>query len=152
MTANVVNIHRDFDIPEYTDIRTCWEMVREGIEFILEQNPHLTYKPEDVYSECVAGKSMLFVSPLGFVVLSVQEDPFSEEKVLVVWIAYTHKRGKNNWLNHIRWFEGIAEYCGCSSIEAQSAVPELGKFLSNTGWTEEFRVYRRKVTLHGKQN
>ena len=152
MTATVVNLHKQFDIPEYTDIRTCWDMIRSGVEFVLNENPHLTYRPEDVYTECVTGKSMLFVSPLGFVVLSVQADPYSEEKVLVIWIAYTHEHGKHNWLDHMDWFEGVAQYCGCSTIEAQSAVSKLGKFLSETGWTKESTIYKREVPIDGKQD
>ena len=79
MTATIVPLRKKFDVPEFSDIRHCWDMVKPGIEFVLKQNPHLTYMPEDVFSECVTGKSMLFMSSLGFVVLTVQTDPFTKE-------------------------------------------------------------------------
>jgi len=149
MTATVVPLRKKFDVPEFTDIRSCWNTVKPGIEFVLKQNPHLTYMPEDVFSECVTGKSMLFTSALGFVVLTVQEDSFSDKKILVVWIAHTHQHGKHNWLDHIDWFEGVATYCNCSSIEAQSAIPELGQYLSTSGWKQEATIYTREVQKDG---
>ena len=150
MTATVVPLHKRFEVPEFTDIRSCWDTIKPGIEFVLRENPHLTYMPEDVFSECSNGKSMLFTSSLGFVVLTVQEDPFSKEKVLVVWIAYTHEHGKHNWLDHIDWFEGVAKYCGCRTIEAQSAVSNLGTYLSKSGWEQEATIYTREVKPDGK--
>ena len=149
MTATVVPLRKKFDVPEFSDIRHCWDMVKPGIEFVLKQNPHLTYMPEDVFSECVTGKSMLFTSVLGFVVLTVQEDPFTKAKVLVVWVAHMHEHGKHNWLDHIDWFEGVAKYCECSCIEAQSAIPELGQYLSANGWKQEATIYTREVQKDG---
>ena len=68
-TVTPITKNKEFVQPVVTDIRTCWEEVREGIQNILDRSPSLTYMPEDVYSECVNGRSMLFTSPLGFVVL-----------------------------------------------------------------------------------
>ena len=49
--------------PELSDIRSTWNIVRPGLEKILEENPNLTFIPEDVYSECVNEKAFLFTSP-----------------------------------------------------------------------------------------
>ena len=149
MTATVVPLHKKFESPEFTDIRTCWDVVKPGLEFILSQNPYLTYMPEDVFSECVTGKSMLFMSSLGFVVLTVQTDPFTKEKVLVLWAAYAFEHGKHTGLEHLDWIEGVATYCGCSSVEVQTAVPEVCNYLKAYGWRQEATIYKREVKSDG---
>ena len=58
-TVTPITKNKEFVQPVVTDIRTCWEEVRAGIQNILDRSPSLTYMPEDVYSECVNGRSML---------------------------------------------------------------------------------------------
>jgi hypothetical protein len=144
-TVTPINKNKEFIQPVVTDIRTCWEEVRAGIQSILDTSPSLTYMPEDVYSECVNGRSMLFTSPLGFVVLSVDTDPFTHDKTLVVWLGYVYETGQNNWLNHIEWFEQIATECGCRFLEARSDVKELESYFTSTGWELETRIYNREI-------
>ena len=147
MEEIVVPITKNKEIvqPVLTDIRTCWVQVKEGIEEILSANSHLTYMAEDVYSECVNDRAMLFTSPLGFVVLTIEVDPFTDAKTLVVWVGYVYETGKNNWLDHIDWFEQVAIECGCRFIEAQSDVPELESYFTSTGWELETKIYTREV-------
>ena len=145
----IVPIRRKFVTPVLTDIRTCWPVIREGLDFILEQNPQFTYRPEDVYSECVNNRAMLFHSPAGFVILTVQSDPFTTDKVLVVWIAYSFIHGKHNGLEHVEWIEDVAREWGCRYLEVQSAIPELKKYLTQSGWDLEATIYKREVLNNG---
>ena len=50
----------DFVEPQLTDIRKCWDYVKEGINSILEADPNISFRPEDIYSECVNERAFLF--------------------------------------------------------------------------------------------
>ena len=65
------------ELPVPTDIRQCWDTIKPGIVDILDNNPYLTYIPEDVYSECVNGRAFLYTSSVGFLVLprAIEEVP-----------------------------------------------------------------------------
>ena len=147
MEERVVSIEKNkkFVTPEVADIRANWDQVRPGIQNILDENPKLTYVPEDVYSECVNSRATLFMSPLGFLVLTTEVDPFTHEKTLVVWLAYVYEKGKHNWLTHIEWFEQLAKALDCRFIEAQSAVNEFEEYFINNGWELDTRIYIREV-------
>jgi len=132
-------------VPEASDIRLSWLSVKPGIEHILEENPQLTYLPEDVYSECVNGRATLFTSPIGFLVLTTEVDPFTDVKTLLIWIAYTYNQGKHSWLDHADWFDKLAQHLGCRTIEARSAVPEMEEYALNNGWSLDTRIYTREV-------
>ncbi len=140
-----IEVEPDFIAPVVADIRVEWDTVRPGIEEILEGNPQLTYRPEDVYSECVNERATLFTSPVGFLVLTTQLDPFTGDKTLLIWIAYTYKKGAHNWVRHVEWFEEIAQVLSCRFIEARSAVPELEAYALKHGWSLDTRVYLREV-------
>ena len=127
------------------DIRLEWDNVRPGIEDILAGSPQLTFLPEDVYSECVNGRATLLTSPIGFLVLTSQIDTFTNDKTLLIWLAYTYVKGTNNWLDHVEWFESIARNLGCRFIEARSAVPKMEAYALRNGWSLDTRIYTREV-------
>jgi len=73
------------------DLRQWWRFVRPGLEQILHKTPE-GWIPEDVYADCLAGKSMLWVGlsdarPVGFMVLQPRDD------ALHVWCAYLSEVG-----------------------------------------------------------
>lgn len=150
MPDTVVSINTSFSEPQLTDIRTCWEMVREGVSFILEEDPQLTFLAEDIYSECVNNRAMLFTSSIGFVVLTVEIDQFTQNKSLLVWIAYTFEKGKHNWMDHAEWFEKTATTCECKFIEARSSVSQLETYFLHTGWDLNTKVFIREVKKDGR--
>jgi hypothetical protein len=131
--------------PVYTDIRKCWNVIKTGILDILEENPHLTYIPEDVYSECVNERAFLYTSPVGFLVLTTEVDQFTKDKTLLLWIAYTYNKGGHNWLNHEEWFNNLAKEAGCKYLEARSRVPEMESYVEQIGWELDTRIYRKEV-------
>ncbi len=131
--------------PQIADIRQCWGEIRKGIESIIDADPNLTFIPEDVYSECVNGRAQLFTSPIGFLVLTTEVDPFTSDKTLLIWIAYVHETGKHNWIKHVQWFEELARNAGCKFIEARSSVPEMEEYAIMQGFNLNTRVYTKKI-------
>ena len=131
--------------PVYTDIRECWETIKTGILNILKENPHLTYIPEDVYSECVNERAFLYTSSVGFLILTVEVDQFTKDKTLLLWIAYTYEKGGHNWLAHNSWFNDLAKEAGCKYLEARSRVPEMESYTKTIGWSLDTRIYRKEV-------
>ena len=131
--------------PVYTDIRKCWNVIKTGILEVLKENPHLTYIPEDVYSECVNERAFLYTSPVGFLILTTEVDQFTKDKTLLLWIAYTYNKGGHNWLSHEEWFNNLAREAGCKYLEARSRVPEMESYVEQIGWELDTRIYRKEV-------
>ena len=73
------------------DLRQWWGFVRPGLLQILHKTPE-HWIPEDVYTDCFNGKSMLWVGlvdarPVGFMVLQPRKN------ALHVWCAYLSEVG-----------------------------------------------------------
>jgi len=132
-------------LPIPADIRQHWEVVKSGIVEILLENPTLTFIPEDVYSECVNERAFLYMSPVGFLILTVEVDQFTKDKTLLLWIAYTYNKGGHEWLAHEEWFDNLAKQAGCKYLEARSRVPEMESYTKKIGWELDTRIYRKKV-------
>lgn len=137
--------------PVAIDIRSsdCWDDVYLGIESILDENPQLTFRPEDVYVELVENRAILFMNSLGWMVLSTERDQFTNERTLLIWLAYTYEKGGSNWISHSKWLNDIAVGEQCSFIEGRSAVPQLEPYALKHGWVIDTRIYRKEVD-HGR--
>jgi hypothetical protein len=150
MTDSVVSLkehkEKEFVAPDIADIRMEWDNVRPGIEEILSDTPQLTFLPEDVYSECVNDRATLLTSPAGFVILTIESDPFTRDRTLLIWLAYMYVRSTNSWLDHMEWFEGVARGLQCKFIEMRSAVPKMEAYASRNGWSLDTKVYTREVS------
>ena len=133
------------ELPVFADIRQCWDKVKPGIVEIIKENPYLTYIPEDVYSECVNERAFLYTSSVGFLILTMEIDRFTKDKTLLLWIAYTYKKGGHNWLVHDEWFDSLAKEAGCKYLEARSRVPEMESYTRTIGWELDTRIYRKEV-------
>jgi len=131
--------------PVQTDIRKCWNVIKTGILEIIKEDPSITFIPEDVYSECVNGRAFLYTSPIGFLILTTEVDQFTNDKTLLLWIAYTYNKGGHNWLSHEEWFNNLAKEAGCKYLEARSRVPEMESYVKQIGWELDTRIYRKKV-------
>jgi len=131
--------------PEFADIRKCWNVVKTGILDILKENHTLTFLPEDVYSECVNERAFLYMSSVGFLILTVEVDQFTKDKTLLLWIAYTYNKGGHEWLAHEEWFNDLAKQAGCKYLEARSRVPEMESYTKKIGWELDTRIYRKDV-------
>ena len=128
----------------FTDIRTCWDEVRPGIEEILKDRT-LNYRPEDVYAACVAEQAFLYKASYGFVILTVEVDEFTKERTLFVWLGYTYEKGNNIWVQTRAWFDKIARSIGCTYVGAHTKIKELETYFVKEGWELDTRIFRRKV-------
>jgi hypothetical protein len=135
----------EVDELQFTDIRSCWEDIKPGIVEILEQDKFPTIRPEEVYSECVNGRAFLYTSKDAFVILTLEEDEFLDEKRLVVWLAYAYKTGAYLWVSHKDWFNALAKELNCQYIVAKSNTKKLSDYFLRTGWSLETRVFKTEV-------
>ena len=133
------------ELPKPADIRQCWDKIKPGIVEILKENSFLTYIPEDVYSEVVNNRAFLYTSPVGFLILRVEVDQYTNDKTLLLWIAYTYEKGGHQWIAHEKWIEKVAKSFNCKYIEAQSNVPGFESYATKNGWNLDTRIYRREV-------
>ena len=131
--------------PVIANIRVEWDWVKPGIEKILAEQPQLTYRPEDVYAECVNGTATLFTQGRNFVITQMEVDQYSSNKIFLLWLAWTEERGLNHAASLIAFFEQIARDCGCTIIEIKSPVDKLEGYIIENGWDLYTRVFRRKL-------
>lgn len=135
--------------PVLINVKDAWDLVKPGLEEILADTPHLTFRPEDVYTECVEERAFLFVSPKGWAVLTREIDQFTDDATLLIWLAYAFEKRDHVWIMYGDWLHKIANEAGCVYIEGRSAVKELEEYAIATGWTVDTRVYRLKVEDNG---
>jgi hypothetical protein len=96
------------------ELRNVWQYIKPGLEVILKKSPE-SWIPEDIYSDCFTGRSLLWVfvednSVVGFVVLQ----PIGDN--LHVWCAY----GKGDLDAGLAHVLGIARSGGAKTISFDS--------------------------------
>lgn len=75
------------------DIRQVWGQVHPAIG-ALKTRYALDWRPEDVYAQCMSGLAFCYMCDDGFLIVKPQENQFSLEKELFVWICHsTHDNG-----------------------------------------------------------
>jgi len=129
--------------PIYASIRDHWDWAKTGLEEIVVENPHLTFKPEDVYASCVNGQAHFWMAPEGFVITTEEVDEFTEERTFFMWLAWAKKRGQSCVIKYYPFFEQVAKDAGYKKIEVRTAEKALEPYLLNQGWTKETVVYTR---------
>ena len=137
------------DAPVIADIRKEWDWVKVGVKEILIDQPQLTYRPEDVYAECVNGNATLFVLGKNFAITTVYLDKYTDDKIFLGWLTW----GKNMQNCHrlVHFFEKIARDCGCVYMEGRTSIDRLGEYYLENDWKLETRVFRRKLEQYGEK-
>ena len=137
------------DAPVIADIRKEWDWVKVGVKEILIDQPQLTYRPEDVYAECVSGNATLFVLGKNFAITTVYLDKYTDDKIFLGWLTW----GKNiqNAHKYVHFFEKIARDCGCVYMEGRTSIDRLGEYYLENDWKLETRVFRRKLEQYGEE-
>ena len=137
------------DAPVIADIRKEWDWVKVGVKEILIDQPQLTYRPEDVYAECVNGNATLFVLGKNFAITTVYLDKYTDDKIFLGWLTW----GKNiqNAHKYVHFFEKIARDCGCVYMEGRTSIDRLGEYYLENDWKLETRVFRRKLEQYGEE-
>ena len=137
------------DAPVIADIRKEWDWVKVGVKEILIDQPQLTYRPEDVYAECVNGNATLFVLGKNFAITTVYLDKYTDDKIFLGWLTW----GKNiqNAHKYVHFFEKVARDCGCVYMEGRTSIDRLGEYYLENDWKLETRVFRRKLEQYGEE-
>jgi len=72
---------------ELCDIRQVWDAIKPFVEEI--QGLGMDWKPEDVYAQCLMGRAFCYTCKDGFVIVQPQENPYTLDKELFVWLCYS---------------------------------------------------------------
>ena len=130
------------------DIRLEWDWVKPAIEAILQEQPKLTYRPEDVYANCVNGSAILMVvGQTKFVVAETIIDPFTNKKTLNIWVAWVapeHRTG-NDTETYLPFFETMGLDLGCTYVQCSTNKPSLGRLYTSIGWELKTQIYSRDL-------
>jgi len=134
------------DKPILASIREEWGWVKRGIEEILQEQPKLTYRAEDVYAACLNGDAYLWVFPEGFLISTAEKDEYSGEHIFFFWLAWVKKRGgKTVFTKYVPFFLNIAKEMGFKRIETRTPVLELERSFLADGWERQSAIYTREV-------
>lgn len=136
-------------VPVVGNIRQEWDWVKIGIQEILDAQPQLTYRPEDVYAECINGTATLFIDEhKSFAVTTVEVDRFTGQNTFLIWLAWCSKKGlkrNSSIVMHTSFFEQVARDCRCSFLETKSPLDKLNEHFIKNGWDLNTRVFTRKL-------
>lgn len=96
-----------------------WQDIKKGLHSIKKES-YESETVKDIYNACVANKAILWldknIKPKnGFLITQVFDDNFSNEKYLLLWVAwYKEKSGAKQFQEEI---EKIAKLFNCKSIQ-----------------------------------
>jgi hypothetical protein len=130
--------------PWVADVRREWDWIRKGVEEIVS-TANVTYRVEDVYSACVNQEAVLWVTNEGFVVSTTETDPYTDEKTMLLWLAWAVKKGNDLVSKYQAFFERVAREAGYSRLETRSPFLGLMPHLTERGWEIDTVVYTRKL-------
>ena len=68
------------------DIRLAWDEIKPHVE-ALKGRYSFDWRPEDVYAQCLTGRAFCYVCDDGFMIVKPQENQFTLEKELFMWIG-----------------------------------------------------------------
>lgn len=128
---------------EAVDIRQCWERVREWIEEVIEKVGPQDWRPEDIYAACATGHATLFCDAgdrEGLVVISMNHNPFTGEKFMFVWLAYSRGNASQAIETYENQLMEIARKEGCAYVEHEST---RRGFERRPGWMMGNTTFRR---------
>ncbi|WP_291812675.1 hypothetical protein [Limnobacter sp.] len=131
--------------PVLADIRTEWDWVGPALHELKEQIPSLTWRPEDVYAECLYGDALLHVALEGFVITNVITDQYTKDRTLHFWICWARELGGNCVIKYLPFFRNVAQQLECKFFEVWTPVEELEPYLKEEGWSLDTRIFTRRV-------
>lgn len=126
---------------ENTDIRTCWERIKVGLEEVKRKtNPD--WRVEDVYAKCVAGDWSLFAAEGvdGFLIICRHDGEFSLVRRLFVVCAY-YQGADDPFIEYGPFLNDLAKQVGARDIEFRSSRVGYQK----KGWQVGPTTYRKEV-------
>lgn len=130
--------------PRVADVRREWNWIKRGVEEIVS-TANVTYRVEDVYAACVTNQAVLWVTNEGFVISTTETDPYTDEKTMLLWLAWAVERGNDLVSKYQAFFERVAKEAGYSQLETRSPFLGLMPHLTERGWEIDTVVYTRKL-------
>lgn len=128
-------------------LRQAWKYVRGGLE-IVKGRTEAHWLVEDVYTHLRNGSASLLLAtrwnkPVGFCILTMTVNPFTVEKVGIIWVAYTFDLTVVNEL--LPQVEGICKEAGCTHVSFQS--PRIGwkRRLAKQGYELREYVFEKRL-------
>ena len=113
------------------DIRLAWGNIKPVVED-LKNKHHLDWRTEDIYAQCLMGKAFLYTCNDGFVIVKPQENQFTLDKELFVWICYSkHNDGLTEYRQDIN---AIAKTIYAKSIVFESTRDGFRKIAQQNNW------------------
>lgn len=131
--------------PVLADIREEWGWVKRGVEEILDEQPQLTYRAEDVYASVLMNQAALWVAPEGFVITTREQDQFSNDMTFLIWVAWAKNRGQNCAIKYYDFFALNAKQAGFKKIEVRSPILAIEEYLLNEGWQKDTVIFTREL-------
>lgn len=133
------------DSPEIGDVRSEWDWVKVGIEEILAEQPQLTFRPEDVYAECLSGDAVLWVAPEGFCISTKLFDQYTGGYTFFLWLGWAKTRGENCAVKYMPFFCQFAKENGFKHIETRTPISALEEYFTSEGWNKDTVIYTREL-------
>ena len=135
--------------PFIGDIRREWDWVRVGIEEILDKQPQFTFRPEDVYAECINGTATLFIDTNNnFAVTTIETDRHTGKKTFLIWLAWCSSKGLKHYSfigMYVPFFEKVARDFQCSFLENRTSLQKLGEHYASTGWQLNTMIFTKEL-------
>jgi hypothetical protein len=105
----------------------------------------VTWRPEDVYAEVVNGNAWLYTAPEGFIIFQPQREPYSGDRVLLVWIVWGE--GARLLEKYNDDVEALARFHGFDMITFWSPRPGLERVPQRLpGWEKQTVIFQRRLT------
>ncbi len=128
-----------------TPIREAWARVKPRLEEIRKKYD-TNWLPEDVYAECLKETAFLYEGPEGFIILVPQDDEYSLEKELLIWIVWGN--GADLQEKYLPQIEKLAKELGATSLVMRS--PRTG-FIKKGYWDIALITYKRQLCCEQKE-
>jgi len=124
---------------ELVDVRDCWEEIRAGVE-ATRVKTGAAWRPEDVYSACVAGRAFVYIGETGFLVVKPEQNTYNGKGEMFIWIAYAE--GEKNIERFQSAVDDLADDHGFDKMTMWSCRPGFDRI---PGWKAVATVYEREL-------
>lgn len=121
-------------------IRAEWAFVKEGLDEVKRLRGG-TWRPEDVYADCIHKAAYLWVCDDGFVIFKPIVDEYSGENILLVWLAW----GKSNVDLIDRYQNQIIEIAKSQDFTTIRFYRNAKGNVEHKGWRKTFTIYDMEI-------
>lgn len=134
------------------DIPLWWSEIEPGVKNVRDKSRHggaVTWKPEDVYAYLRVGQAWAYIALkdgkfAGFMLGGkARQDPFSQAKGMLIWIAWSKTRGAMEGILPI--IEQWAREAGYTYLEMSSSRDGWERRAKQIGFRMRERTYVKSI-------